>query len=469
MIALCFGCESSTSLNNPGDLSTNLDLAMPGVLDMAVVDQNVNEDLSTIQDMTLPGDATRFVNFTMYLENAATAICNNLLACGQIDSTMIDACKELQKAQQAAPFDIDAEMVAGRLKINDIQCVTARMNARCDGTDEGRITGNGPCGNGLYVPEVLNGNGCVASVECKSGYCLHPPKDGGVPGEGCFGGTCTAYLPTGTTAASACPLGVECNPTNSFCDFTGHCQASTADNAACANSLQCMRGAYCAFAVYPGSPAGLHVCTRPTGSGTEGQPCDVDQNVTAFPSCAAGLYCSHTADGGTTTGPGTCRAMIASGSACSLAEVIVRGIQFGTPCTDGTDCYKLAGETQTTCRALGAVGGNCNPTDAHCDVTLNCVQTTDATHGTCQPAPRNGAICSLSSVPPCLGATLGVGECLAVAAPDAGAGMGACVLNRGWGDPCTVLPDQTTSYHPQCFFTGICDPTQMRCLASCPN
>jgi hypothetical protein len=475
----CDGCDHGT-IYHP-DFSGEEDLAVPldlGVHDLRTPDLSVSVDM--VPDLRLPSDAMRIVNNEMYLENLANAVCSNMVTCGRLDNSQFQVCKDVTKAGAAAFFDIDSEIAKSRMQINDILCITARQNARCDGTDVGQITANGPCGNaGFYVPLVANGNDCLASVECKSGYCSHS-SDGGTVQEGCSAGKCHAFLATCDYNRFQA-FSPECDQTTQYCATDGTCKTAQTAGQTCDVNTPCRTDLYCKGAFY-GATSGT--CTAATKSGALNDRCDSGQYVTVFPPCLDGLYCKNTFDGGT-IGPGVCATKLTNGAPCNIAEVTGTFGQVGNPCADGLECHQIPGDTEPKCHPLGSATAACNASDSHCKFGLNCIT------GTCQaapkpsPAPLLGDSCLLDSSNPCAGAVSGTitgrfnANCLPV--PDAGAGgTGRCVLNVGWGQTCVPGYDVASAAcaswasgdNPcaQCAFQDVCvtGAGGSRCLNFCP-
>src|SRR5437868_14792497 len=98
----CDGCDHGT-IYHP-DFSGE-DLAVP--LDLGG-DLRIPGDLSAadaIPDLRLAQDAQRIVNYAMYIDNLATAVCTNLMNCGGLDNGQFQVCKDAVKASAAGPFD----------------------------------------------------------------------------------------------------------------------------------------------------------------------------------------------------------------------------------------------------------------------------------------------------------------------------------------------------------------------------
>ena len=89
----------------------------------------------------------------------------------------------------------------GRMEINELQCLDAINNARCDNSDT--VAWGGKCLQFLYIAHQADGAACLADVECTSGYLparrqrrRHPRAGDRLPG------TCANPKATGAPAAS---------------------------------------------------------------------------------------------------------------------------------------------------------------------------------------------------------------------------------------------------------------------------
>ncbi len=326
------------------DLSVN-DMAVPG-------DQAVPIDMAdNRQDIILPPDAVVAVTYAELLQMFEAAYCNNLVKCGQLDSSRVTQCLEVARGLKVLSIDPNVEIQEGRIVLNDATCAQAYGNARCDGTNVGAIQTTS-CQN-LFLPKQTKGQACISDLECKSGYCVTNGDDAGTdygsPG-GCTspGGHCEPYI----AINSACTASAQCDPTTSFCNGVT-CQAYVADNAACtyvayaAGAQPCLPGAFCKITTMG---ATMGTCVRPTASGSLGDNCDEWQDdVTAFPSCAqisggAQLYCSHlVAD--QVNGLPACANKIAQGQPCSPTATLSVTDPAAVPCVKGTECYHQVGDT----------------------------------------------------------------------------------------------------------------------------
>ncbi len=374
--------------------------------DMATGDMGVSDDLSAgIADMVIPNDAKVNVSFTQFAQDYATTLCAHYVTCGQLDAAQMAACVENNLRHTG--WDQDVEIMKGRLEINELQCLDAVKNARCDSSDVGAWSSR--CLQFLYSGHQANGAACVAGVECTSGYCQHAGSDGGMAEQvtGCAG-SCTAPKPTG----AACRSDSDC-AADSYCDSFGtqQCVKSAALNEDC-STTSCQYGLLC-----PTFPAAMPpTCVTPTTQMALHGACDPFQGaLTPTPECATGMYCQlqYTASAVTCTGAptdcqtvpgsycdttagvckdpsgGKCEMKIASAADCDPHNDSLYSF-VDSQCADGTVCLQVGTQTKTTCQAFGSANADCND-DSSCKIGLYC------SAGKCTPWFNDGDVCDTSA------------------------------------------------------------------------
>ncbi|HEY2749085.1 MAG TPA: hypothetical protein VGL86_30905 [Polyangia bacterium] len=368
-------------------------------------DMAVNEDMS-IGDMGIPNDAEKIVTFTMFAADYAQALCNHYMACGELDAAQMPAC--IERNLRHTGWDQDVEIEKGRMEINELQCLSAIDNARCDFSDVAQWSSL--CLQFLYKAKLANGAACIAGVECTSGFCQHAGSDAGtsVQVTGCQG-TCADPNPAG----AACRLDTDCTP-DSFCDSgTQQCTKLGALNAACVNFIGNGSGTGCQFGLNcPTFPSTMSpTCSVAATQTALHGACDPAQGATTpQPPCGVGMYCQLQYTATTTactpaggecvslfgycdTGSGFCQAP--SGGSCeakiaATADCDPNNDAFtsfiNSQCVDGTLCEQLTGQTKTTCQKFSSANDNCNG-DGSCKVGLYCKS------GKCAPWFSDGQAC----------------------------------------------------------------------------
>ncbi|MDB4969744.1 MAG: Flagellar hook-length control protein FliK [Myxococcales bacterium] len=360
---------------------------IPGPTDDMAGDMSVSDDMSVSGDMTIPDDAQHLVTYTMFAMDYAKEICAHYMKCGQLDVGQTDAC--IERNLKHLGWDEDVEIMKGRVSVNELQCLDALKNARCDNSDSAAWQSR--CVTFLHQPHQPNGATCLAGVECTSGLCKHGGSDGGAAGvmqvTGCAG-TCAPTLALG----DQCRLSSDCGST-AYCDpGTGVCTHTPALNEVCAGF--CQFGLLC-----PSFPAALPAhCIVPTMQTMLDGDCDPIQGVTTpTPPCPAAMYCQVQYSGATAVG-GKCKMKVAADTACDPKNDGAYAFAE-SQCADGTTCHSLTGVAGSeTCHAFGALDGDCvsfGGTTSSCKQGLWCDTTT--TPGKCKAFVVNGGSCPNSS------------------------------------------------------------------------
>src|SRR5262249_26641738 len=106
-------------------------------------------DLAMPVDLTIPFDMVNFVSATQFNTDLATAVCQHLLMCGQLLAANMNACIEEERATLS--IDLDDEINHGRIMLNELQCINAVTNARCDNSDLGKVFAH-LCSDSIYQP-----------------------------------------------------------------------------------------------------------------------------------------------------------------------------------------------------------------------------------------------------------------------------------------------------------------------------
>src|SRR5262245_38350256 len=105
----------------------------PGGKDMSVPDAGV--DMAIPDDLTIPDDAQSLVTYTAFSSHFAQELCAHYMKCGQVDAAQLDAC--IERETRHLGWDADVEIMKGRAALNELQCLDAVKNARCDNSDSG--------------------------------------------------------------------------------------------------------------------------------------------------------------------------------------------------------------------------------------------------------------------------------------------------------------------------------------------
>jgi hypothetical protein len=427
------------------------DHGLPPGYDMAVPD-----DLSgAVTDMGIPDDAKKVVTFSTFAQDYAQTLCAHYLACGQLDAAQMNAC--LERNLRHTGWDQDVEIMKGRVEINELQCLDALKNARCDSSDSGSWQTR--CIQFLYTGHQANGSACLANDECVSGYCQHAGSDAGMPAQvtGCPG-TCAPAQGLG----APCRISSDC-ATGSECDrFTTHtCVAQAALNESCTNALGVGSGPSCLFGpICPTFPTTMPPkCVLPTMQTTLHGDCDPFQGAeSTVPACATGMYCrfKYTAGAACTGAPGDCAATLGaycdttagtcqnpSGGSCetkiaSGADCDPNNDSFlssvDSQCADGTFCYQLPADANPKCHAFGSSGAGCVKIGGALDTCKIGLYCNAAVNGTCVPWFTDGATCDTSFHCPS-GEPPVVSVCIADNA-DAGTNL-TCQAEKNVGATCT--------------------------------
>jgi len=425
-------------------LSTGITGCGPGGGHDGGPDLAVGGDMAVELDMRIPDDAKVLVTFTMFAQDYAKTLCAHYVACGQLDAAQMAACVE--RNLRHTGWDQDIEISKGRMEINELQCLDALKNARCDNSDT--FAWHSRCQQFLYIPHQTNGAACLASDECLSGFCQHAVTDGGTSEQvtGCPG-TCADPK----TIGAPCRLPSDC-AIDSFCDIGGtyQCQKLAALNEPCQPGL-CQLGLTC-----PTFPATAPAtCQPPVMQTMLDGPCDPFQGaLTASPACPADMYCQLQYSGTTPSG-GLCKMKLASGADCDPKN---DGPYFfvDSQCVDGTTCYQLSGQTKPTCQAFGSAGSDCNKitgTVSTCKQALWCDMST--TPGKCKPFVADGQACGENQV--CASALPNQPTCIAANA-DAGT-FTTCQVAKSFGATCIPVFEDSLCPPADNAGTSTCVPT----------
>src|SRR5262249_33463008 len=145
------------------------------------------------------------------------------------------------------------------------------------------------------------------------------------------------------------------------------CVARPAAGQACAAPNDCQVGLFC-------DPVSAK-CVAPVASGALGDACNPFESIlTAFPTCAAGLYCKYSV--ATTPPSGQCSTRLAMGAACNPSDTPVGADQ---QCVDGAACFQTSGQPNPSCQPWVRLNMPCDPANDTCMETLYC----DAASRTC--------------------------------------------------------------------------------------
>lgn len=277
--------------------------------------------------VTACGDNIPAIPFQDFAVRRRAADCEREVRCGLFSSA--DAC-----AAYTYPITDESLVAAvadGRVHYNELaalNCVAALPKVSCDtGTHEARIE-PAACIQAL-AGTLHDGDACAFDTECMSRQCMQTNCDPAT----CCPGTCVAVQPT-------------------------------AVGGACATDPDCVAGAYC------GPDHQCHAL------GAAGETCYADSQ------CADGLGCI------TTTNPGTCRPLAASGETCQFGRCAQLGEHCGgamtcvavglagAPCSADSDCSPRGwcDPATTACAELPDVGMQCTARcagDAWCNLTTH--------------------------------------------------------------------------------------------------
>ena len=271
------------------------------------------------------GDNVPAIPFESYATARRHAECEREVRCGLFAT--LDACEAY--TYLIPDRSLEAAVADGRVVYSELaalRCTKALASITCDGgTTEARDE-PAACA-GVFRGTLATATSCAFDAECATQRCMQPVCDPST----CCPGTCVAQ---GTGAiASACTLDRDCN-VSAYCglDHTCHTLGSNGDT-----------------------------CYRDT-------------------QCADGLGCV------TTTNPGICRPLAASGAACPFGKCALVGehcgaamtcvpyLSAGEPCTQDADCSPMGNCTAGVCAELPDVGMPCTlrcAGDAWCDFTAH--------------------------------------------------------------------------------------------------
>jgi len=242
---------------------------------------------------------------------------------------------------------------------------------------------------GACTPKLGTTRPCTSPDQCGSGFCV----DSGSGATLC--------------CASACGNAYACDPT------TGTCKQS------CANSGDCVTGAYCAGTVCVGKKALAQPCLA--GGECSSGFC-VDDGVGAEVCCAtacAGSAACNPADGLCYPTPCLNDADCTASAYCGLTGTCSTKLSPTEACTTGDQCqsgYCVASGVgdDTICCQL-ACGSNlaCNPTTgvcyASCSGDASCVPGTYCSGGACVGQKIAGSVCTAADQ--CRSGTCAAGVC----------------------------------------------------------
>ena len=382
------GCGSQGLPIVSHDMAMKLgDMAADMQLDMAVPD-----DLGPV-DMAIPNDAIKPVSYSAFANDYATALCAHLSQCGKVDSDAASqaACREVNAIHFGRDFD--SEIMRGHVVVNELQCLDAISNSRCDGSDTGVIQQK--CVTFLFVGKQLADQECLSSEECADGnYCLHSLNDGGTARQvpGCLG-KCEPYKATGCDEVDSCNLAT------AIC-AGGNCIALPGDGMPCLFGAggACQRGLYCSS--FDATPT----CRMPMMQMAAGGSCDPaqSQNTTVAPcgpgANGAGMYCKFDKSPSPTSA--SCTPKMPSGGAC---DKTLYNLATDNPCVDGFHCDTTASGTSVgVCNPFRTLGGDCTPPNLatspensapDCKVNFYC----DGTSKKCTALAADGSGCTISA------------------------------------------------------------------------
>jgi hypothetical protein len=404
----CDGCDDDGGNKN--------DMSMGGV-DMAM------KDASVPTDATMPP-----YTYSQFAVDYAKALCAHYVSCGFQDQATLDVC--ITKNTLLVGWDVDSEIVRGRVTVNPTDCLNAIKTSLCDNADNGSISRI--CGQqSVLVPHQKVGETCLASSECTTGYCVHATVDGGSGPQpvGCAG-VCANPLSQGQPCTSAEQCG-----SSLVCSFTSNptCIPPLADGVSCDFLTDtCLPSSYCP--VTGTSP----VCTPANKQAALHEACDPAQSFSfvAKPPCATtDLYCKLVQNPDNSYSA-TCESKIASGGTCdpnfgSYKGGIVAFSQVDSQCVDGTVCSDLNDGNGPRCHPWGALNAACVSfgESKTCQFGYRCEA------GTCQVFKPNGSTCAGRGE--CASET-GVNSTCVVANADAG-GVMTCQAYKAFGAACVPV------------------------------
>ncbi|HEX9102538.1 MAG TPA: hypothetical protein VF997_10055 [Polyangia bacterium] len=367
-------------------------------------------DMSAVVDMMIPNDAKKLVTFSMFAADFAQTICAHYMACGMLDAAQLPAC--IENNTRHTGWDQDVEIMKGRVEINELQCLQAVTNSRCDSSDLAAWTTR--CLQFLYTGHQPNGATCIADAECATGYCAHAGSDAGISEQvtGCPG-VCAPLKPAGAT----CRLDTACG-LNAFCDRggTNQCVNLGGVGSNCVNFFGVGTGPGCTFGnICPMFPASLPpTCVAATTQTALHGACDPFQGAAApMPACSTGMYCQLQYSAGVAcavpadcTAPGSycdttakvcknptagkCEMKIASGANCDPNNEGGTGF-VNSQCVDGATCMQVGAQTKPTCQSFGGVNADCTA-DLQCKIGLYC-----SAGGKCTAWFMDGQVCDVSN------------------------------------------------------------------------
>jgi len=428
VVSGCDGCDDGGGTTPPGghDMAVPIDMTAPP-----------------------PDGSVRLVSYSEFSAHYADALCKRYLACGLIDQASMDRC--LERNTRKIGWDVDTEILKGRVEINEARCIDAVNSSRCDRADS--VSVDVACATGFYIPHLAINDVCLGGVECINGYCAHEGSDAGVSFQpsGCPG-VCTAFKATGAPCVSEIECGVD-----SICDVPPN--GSPGDPTVCiklltpgqdcdpagATLLNCdQRNSYCP---YFGTD---HKCVSST-THAENEACDINQNYGAVPACADGFYCKLAADGLSAT----CTKEIADGTnECQVGEIANPSCAAGKMCMNMTDPSSATG----TCQLLGRATEPCvayGPSFGTCQLGYYCEAAAVGQIGACKPLIADGQPCGSNFQ--CASAHPNRDTTCVVANADAGT-QTTCQPSKGFGDSCNPGFEDSVCFPSDSTGSAYCAP-----------
>jgi hypothetical protein len=405
----------------------------------------VSTDMAANVDMTPP-----LYTYSQFAVDYAKALCARLVACGKQDNATLDTC--IVKNTLLVGWDVDSELVRGRIALNPQPCLDAVKNQRCDASDNGFVTKQ--CAiQTLLVPHQNAGDVCLADAECTTTYCAHALTDGGMTPQatGCPG-TCAKTAGAGESCVSdaQCGLGNQCN--------NNTCALAKADGATCDfvnDTIFCQPfTSYCPITTTNATcrqaspPAGLHGACDPIQATALKPPCNSDT-----------LYCKLVQNANTTWSA-TCETKIPLGGVCdpNFGQYPAPGVfdltTVVSQCADGSVCVDFADGNGPHCRAWGQKSSSCvvfHGATNTCQAGYLC----DPTSKTCQNFKPNGAACVNSSE--CASSTGATPTCV-IDNADAGS-QATCQPYKAVGAACTPVFENSLCVPAAGSDTSYCAPT----------
>ena len=409
---------------------------------------------------------------TGYCNALAQARCDRELDCEYLDLEQYPTCLQRLAADCRADFfRVDAGMAAFDLAAAPA-CVASVRGLRCP---EGPLTSPSACAfHTVFTPAAPNGNPCVDSLDCTSGFCF------GLSTE-CR--TCRAFTATSQPCSTT---DKRCDPASHFCPSAGAprtCTALLSDGAPCGASSECA-SAWCNWSSHV-PDAGPDRCGRQPLGAPCGDPDD----------CVPGAFCQGYWFDGTSITPGTCVTRIAAGQPCAN-HLDDDGCAPPTLCLGGTcravapysldagaECESLSQCAEDSfCKGLEALQpdggrslreGTCTPrlgVNAGCDygtyVDTDCAAgTTCGAADTC--VPRGSADAGCAARYECrdfLHCPATTGRCAPFAATGQPCDVGRSVCASGW---CGALaPDAGATCNDPLLEGASCDPMAQGACAS---